>query len=173
MRYVALLRGINVGGNNKVEMGRLRLLFENLGMTEVTTYINSGNVVFSSPAIVTSLLLEEAMKTEFGFEIKVLVVEAATIARVSREVPTDWINDSQTVKCDVLFLWPEMDNPLVMNKIATTEVDELRYIPGAVVWRVWRKDYKRSGMNTFIGSEVYRKMTGRNINTVRALAGLL
>lgn len=48
MRYIALLRGINVGGNNKVSMGELKQAFESLGFTNVSTYINSGNVIFDS-----------------------------------------------------------------------------------------------------------------------------
>ncbi|NLL75142.1 MAG: DUF1697 domain-containing protein, partial [Erysipelothrix sp.] len=48
MKYVALLRGINVGGKNKVDMKELKALFIDLGYTEVQTYINSGNVIFDT-----------------------------------------------------------------------------------------------------------------------------
>jgi uncharacterized protein (DUF1697 family) len=48
MTYVALLRGINVGGNNKVEMKKLKTTFETLGFTSVVTYINSGNIIFNT-----------------------------------------------------------------------------------------------------------------------------
>jgi uncharacterized protein (DUF1697 family) len=48
MKYIALLRGINVGGNHKVEMKNLKALFESLGFSDVSTYINSGNVIFES-----------------------------------------------------------------------------------------------------------------------------
>ena len=76
MIYVALLRGINVGGKNKVEMRKLKATFEDAGMGNVTTYINSGNVVFTDnrrkpPRIVS--VLEEAIAADLGFEIKVLI----------------------------------------------------------------------------------------------------
>ena len=48
MKYVALLRGINVGGNNRVPMAELKLCFEKMGFNNVVTYINSGNVIFES-----------------------------------------------------------------------------------------------------------------------------
>ena len=58
MKYIALLRGVNVGGKNKVAMGDLRVCFESLGFENVTTYINSGNVVFDSPQKSTAELVE-------------------------------------------------------------------------------------------------------------------
>ncbi|MDQ3501393.1 MAG: DUF1697 domain-containing protein, partial [Actinomycetota bacterium] len=76
MVYVALLRGINVGGKNKVEMKKLKATFEGAGMTDVTAYINSGNVVFKSTARKAAELeakLEKAIERDFGFSIKVLL----------------------------------------------------------------------------------------------------
>jgi uncharacterized protein (DUF1697 family) len=70
--YVALLRGINVGGKNKMEMARLKATFESAGMKDVTTYINSGNVVFTDnrrkPATINRTL-EKAIEADFGFAI--------------------------------------------------------------------------------------------------------
>ena len=56
MKYIALLRGINVGGKNKVEMPRLKTLFESLGYTDVHTYINSGNIIFTANSDADSIL---------------------------------------------------------------------------------------------------------------------
>lgn len=69
MIYIALLRGINVGGNNKVAMLELRSVFEQAGMKNVTTYINSGNVIFESELSKNKLasMLELAIEQKFGF----------------------------------------------------------------------------------------------------------
>ncbi len=75
-RYVALLRGINVGGNKKVPMARLRELLEGLGYTDVATLLQSGNAVFTSKEKKPALLarrIEAALAEEFGFEVPVLV----------------------------------------------------------------------------------------------------
>lgn len=76
-RYVALLRGINVGGNKKVPMAQLRALVEGLGFTGVTTLLQSGNVVFTSKAkkkpADLEKQLERAIEGEFGFDVSVLV----------------------------------------------------------------------------------------------------
>lgn len=177
MVYVALLRGINVGGNNKVEMPRLKKLFESLGYSQVATYINSGNVIFSdstTDAVKLADIIEQAIESEFGFPVKVVVVKQEIIDHVTSQVPTDWVNDGATQKCDALFLWPDIDSPEVLQKLTLKPgIDEALYFPGAVVWRVMRVNINKSGMRNIFGTEVYKKSTARNINTVRKLAAMM
>jgi len=85
--YAALLRGINVGGHNKVPMSALRAVVESLGHTDVTTYIQSGNVVFNSTKSVTSAALERAINDEFGFDITVVLRTKAELRRVVKDNP--------------------------------------------------------------------------------------
>ena len=76
-RYVALLRGINVGGKNKIPMAELKKGFEELGFEEVKTYLNSGNVIFSSDKEDVEKLkkqIETMINEQFGFEIPVFVI---------------------------------------------------------------------------------------------------
>ena len=177
MVYVALLRGINVGGNNKVEMPRLKKLFEDLGFSEVKTYINSGNVIFTGLEADTTKLsaaIEEAIESEFGFSVKVVVVAREVMDHIANRVPADWVNDGKTQKCDVLFLWPDIDSPEVLQKLTLKpDIDEAQYFPSAVVWRVMRENINKSGMRNIFGTEVYKKSTARNINTVRKLSAMM
>ncbi len=176
MKYVALLRGINVGGNNKIEMQRLKACFEALGFENVSTYINSGNVIFetsdkSEPKIVSKI--EKAIKKEFGFAVRVVVRDNKNIAKLLQATPADWHNNAEQ-KTDVLFLWDEYCNTKSLELITTNpNVDTLKYIDGAIVWHLEKKNYPKSGMNKFIGTEVYTHMTARNINTLRKLAELM
>jgi uncharacterized protein (DUF1697 family) len=92
-RQIALLRGINVGGNKRVEMARLRALMEELGYTGVRTYVNSGNVVFSGPRRPEEQL-ETAIAKTFGFEVPVVIRSRDELAEVVeanplRDVATD------------------------------------------------------------------------------------
>ena len=76
MIYVALLRGINVGGNNKIVMSELREVIEALGFGDVSTHINTGNIIFSCNSLeqqVISQQIESAIETKFGFEINAIV----------------------------------------------------------------------------------------------------
>lgn len=176
MTSLALLRGINVGGKNKVEMGRLRTVFEQLGLEDVRTYINTGNVIFTPGTNTDSDLvssLERAITAEFGLDLKVLLRGIDSMREIDRTLPDDWTNDSET-KTDVMFLWEEVDEPAVLDKLTIREgTDDVVYVPGAVLWRVDRAHYSRSGMNKLVGTKLYKSMTIRNCNTVRKLVELM
>ncbi|MEP7162374.1 MAG: DUF1697 domain-containing protein [Candidatus Moraniibacteriota bacterium] len=175
-KYIALLRGINVGGNSKVEMTKLREVFESLGFQNVSTYINSGNVIFESDAKEAKGLsrkIERALEKAFGFAIKTLVREKKDLDAICKAVPPAWKNGADQ-KTDVLFLWDEFDKKATLDLLAINEkVDHLQYISGAIVWNIERKHYNQSGMRKFIGTVVYKNMTARNINTVRKLDALM
>ena len=80
-RQIALLRGINVGGSKKVAMATLRELFAELGFTDVKTYVNSGNVVFSGREA-TAREIEEAIAATFGFDVAVVLRTRDELAAV-------------------------------------------------------------------------------------------
>lgn len=166
--YVALLRGINVGGNKKVSMTKLKTIFETLGFVNVTTYINSGNVLFQSSKKDFSMI-EPALKRAFGFAIAVTVRDTKNIHMLCQKIPNTFTNDTEQ-KTDVLFLWDAFDSKKTLKDIKINPtVDILHYFPGAIVWNIKRSNYAKSGMKTFIGTTVYKNMTARNINTVRKL----
>ena len=176
MVYVALLRGINVGGKNKVDMRKLKATFEDAGMTNVTTYINSGNVVFTDnrrkPSTIVTVL-EEVIAADLGFEIKVLIRDLPAIKKVIKALPKQWTTDA-TMRCDVMFLWEGLDRKDVLEKwTIKPEIEDVKYVPGAVIWRIDRANITRSRMTKMVGTDVYRGMTIRNSNTVRKLAELM
>lgn len=176
MVYLALLRGINVGGKNRVEMGRLRAVFESVGLEGVRTYINTGNVVFTarkrSPAKLAAVL-QEAIAGEFGLRLEVLIRDAQQMARLIDALPDGWINDS-TMKCDVLFLWEGVDDPATLELVTAREgIDDVAYVPGAIIWRVDRSQVTRSGLTRIVGTDLYKQVTVRNCNTVRKLEALM
>jgi len=176
MTYIALLRGINVGGKNKVDMRLLSATFERAGMEQVRTYINSGNVIFrhaSRDAKKLSAALEQAIENDFGFRVKVLVRDSASISAMLEALPDDWANDD-SAKCDVMFLGDGEDSPDVLGKLTIKPgIDDVRYVPGALLWRVPRPSVTRSGMMRLVGTATYQQMTVRNCNTLRKLAELI
>ncbi|HEX4756158.1 MAG TPA: DUF1697 domain-containing protein [Candidatus Dormibacteraeota bacterium] len=86
-RYVALIRGINLGATNKVPMARLRTAVESLGHTDVTTHIQSGNVIFSSAGRVTSASLETMIASTFGIDTDVMLRTPAQLAKALHANP--------------------------------------------------------------------------------------
>lgn len=73
------------------------------------------------------------------------------------------------MRTDVLFLWEKYDYPGVLDIIKYKEVDNVKYVPGALVWNVREKDYTKSNMVKLVGTDLYRHITIRNVNTVRKL----
>lgn len=175
MKYVALLRGINVGGKSRVEMVRLKSTFEKAGLTDVKTYINSGNIIFrdetrSNKELVQ--ILEQAIESDFGFYVKVLVRDQENILKIAEELPDDWTND-KAMKCNVMFLWERFDKPEVLESLTIKpDIDDVKYVAGAILWRVDKDKVTRSGMLKIIGTDLYRHMTIRNCNTLRKLRSM-
>lgn len=176
MIYAALLRGINVGGHNKINMKLLKGTFERIGMKQVTTYINSGNIVFSSDPLPNAELatqLEQAIAADFGLAIPVLIRSLSEMERVITTLPDEWSNDD-TMKSDVLFLWEEIDNISVVEQLPLkVDMATVLYTSGAVLVSIPRELVTRSGMNKLVGTRLYAAMTVRNVNTTRQIYKLM
>jgi uncharacterized protein (DUF1697 family) len=172
MTYVAFLRGVNVGGKSIVSMAAIKEALVALGLSDVRTYINSGNVIFSTQASGVQQLtarIEKALEQHTGMAIKVLVMDHRTLKKMVDAIPRNWVDD-KTMRTYVLLLWKELDDRSILDSLPTKPgVDELKYTPGAVVWRVDREDVGRSQMNRIVGTPMYKKITIRSANTMRKL----
>lgn len=172
MVYVAFLRGINVGGKSIVSMASIKEALVDLGMADVRTYINSGNVIFSTRASDSQRLgarIEKALAERTGMPIKVLVMDHRSLKRLVDAIPRGWVDD-KTMRTYVLLLWKELDDRKILGRLPVDPgVDKVRYTPGAVIWHVDRKDIPKSQMNKMIGTPVYKQITIRNANTMRKL----
>lgn len=176
MIYLALLRGINVGGKNSINMKALKQSFEEVGMQNVVTYINSGNIVFSDSKHERSELvniLEDLIKSKFSLEIKVCLRSLDEINELMDKLPTDWTNDDR-MKSDVLFLWEEVDQEEILNNIKIVKgVDTVFYVPGALLWSTPRDKVSKSGLVKLAGNKLYKQMTIRNVNSTRKIFQLM
>lgn len=138
--YVALLRGINVGGNALIRMAELRECVAALGHEDVRTYIASGNVLFRSnerSAATLDARLEEALESRFGFPVRVVVRSAAEVARIVERIPERW--RSPDLRVSVWFLLRGADARAIASRLRPKEgIDELVTAPGAILWAVRR-----------------------------------
>jgi uncharacterized protein (DUF1697 family) len=167
---------VNVGTANRVEMARLRAAIERLGFDRVRTYINSGNLMFeaaSTDRVKLTDRVESAIEEEFGFRVAVLLWTADELARLVASLPKDCTEDA-TNRCNVLFLWPDVDDESVLEQMpANPDVERVRYLPGAVIWRIDRAKASRSRISKLVGTALYRQISIRNSNTVRKLDQLM
>jgi len=175
MKYIALLRGINVGGNNKVEMKRLKIVLEGMGYINVSTYLNSGNALFESEEKQDQIQanVPKVILKEFGLEIPTLIKNIDEIKRIASIIPPEWQNDKDQ-KTDVAYLFTEINSEETISELPIKrEYVDLIYVEGAIVWHVTRDNYNNSQLNKLVGSKLYKQMTVRNVNTARFLAGVI
>jgi len=172
MKYIALLRGLNVGKEKRIDMKDLKRIFESLNFEKVSTYINSGNIFFETEKEQKDLdqKVKEILKTEYALVIPTLIKTEEEIKYIANAIPEEWQNNSEE-KTDVAYLFSEIDSEEILNELPfKREYIEVSYVKGALLWNVKRKNYNKSQLNKIIGHRLYQFMTVRNVNTARYLA---
>jgi uncharacterized protein (DUF1697 family) len=177
VRYVALLRGINVGGNNIIRMDALRAAFEALGLRTVTTFIASGNVLFEADSNDNAALtgqIERALATAFAYDSKIVLLSADDLRAAIAEAPPGFGEEPDTYRYDVLFVKPPMTPRKALAEIETTPgVDDVEAGTHALYFRRLTAQASRSRMSKIVGKPVYKSLTIRNWNTTRRLLELV
>ena len=176
MRYVALLRGINVGGKTLIKMADLKTCVEELGLEDVSTYIASGNVLFDSgerDAAKLERKLERAIEGRFELPVKVVVLDRAAYGRVVKAVPKRWLGD-EGLRANVAFVRRGTDAKQIVRELEPdAAVEEVKAINGAILWATKRDALNKSVMRKLIGGAAYKELTVRNLNTTLKLGELL
>jgi uncharacterized protein (DUF1697 family) len=176
MRYVTLLRGINVGGKSLINMKDLKACIEELGFDDVSTYIASGNVLFTSGergAAGLQKKIEGAIEKRFGLPVKAVVLDRTAYARIVRAIPKAWVGNGG-VRANVAFVRAGTDaKQLVRELHPDPAVEEVRATNGAILWATKRDAINRSVMRKLIGGAAYRELTVRSLNTTLKLRELL
>src|SRR5258706_10692620 len=144
MTYVAFLRGVNVGGKSIVSMAAIKEALVALGLSDVRTYINSGNVIFSTRASDVQRLtgrIEKALERHTSMEIKVLLTDHKTLKKMVDAIPRNWVDD-KTMRTYVLLLWKELDDRGILDRIPFKPgVYEYKSQPRLAVWLVYSETH--------------------------------
>jgi uncharacterized protein (DUF1697 family) len=175
-RYVALLRGINVGGKNQVPMAELRAAFEDDGFDAVESYIQSGNVVFETDRARRRLEgdVEEIMERDFGIPVVVVVRSHRQLCNVVRTAPDGFGRSPETFHSDVVFLKSPLTPARALAALDRREgVDEAWAGTGVVYFRRRSAERTRSRLSRITGRPEYAHMTIRNWNTTTTLLAML
>ncbi|HET7168956.1 MAG TPA: DUF1697 domain-containing protein [Candidatus Limnocylindrales bacterium] len=176
-RYVALLRGINVGGNRKVPMAELRASIEALGASDVRTYIQSGNVLFdggrrSEASWVKRI--EAAVTDRFEHEARIVLRSHAELRRTVTQAPRRFGAHPDEYRSDVLFLrGPTTATDVVAQLKPRDGVDRVAAGDGVVYFERLTARATQSALPRVIGLPVYQEMTIRNWRTTTTLLRML
>ena len=176
-RYVALLRGINVGGKNLIKMADLKACFEDRGFEDVATYIASGNVFFDSPERSAAKLtrqIEKALTTRFGYTATVVIRSRSQMRSVVESAPKGFGSQPSRYLSDVLFLKPPTRPAAVLKTLPLKEgVDEADAGPGVLYFSRLKSKASSSRMSGIVMMPIYKSITIRSWSTTVKLHELM
>lgn len=177
-RYVALLRGINVGGKNAVPMPALKACFEDAGFDDVTTYIQSGNVMFDTPSASQAELahrIEAMLRTSFAhYDASVVLRSRSQMRSIVDRAPEGFGTQPSTYRYDVVFLKAPLTAKSAIKDVTTKEgVDRIWAGAGVLYLSRLTSRATQSRLNRIASLPVYKHMTIRNWNTTTKLRTLL
>lgn len=172
-RYVALLRGINVGGNKKVPMALLREMFSEMGLENPKTLLNSGNVVFESKEKNEAQLvekLEQQIEKTFAFQVSVMVRAIEEIENIIHLDPFKKIEVDKDTRLYVTFLPKNPENELKLPYVSAEKDFQILQKNGREVFSVLKlKTAKSVDAMAFLEKEYGKNVTTRNWNTVKKI----
>lgn len=177
-RYVVLLRGINVGGQNKLSMAALKAYLEELGHSDVTTLLASGNVVLSSTKSATALAgeIEKILPQKFKLDsklIKVLALSAATFKAMAKGRPKGFGDEPGKYHSDAIFLMGLTASEAMKAFDPKEGVDSVWAGKGVIYHARLSAQRTKTRLNKMMGTPAYKSMTIRSWQTVEKLSEML
>lgn len=171
-KYVAFLRGINISGKNKISMPELKAEFEASGFSEVSTYLNSGNVVFASDAEDTKPIIEKLIADKFGFEVPVYVISMDELKSIISNAP-EWWNSGDKDKYDNLIFILSSNTPEDICALVgepSEELETIQIFKNVIFWTFDRKAYQKCNWwKKTASAGIADKLTIRTANTVKKI----
>lgn len=168
-RYVAFLRGINVSGKNKISMAKLKAEFEAAGFLDVSTYLNSGNVVFTSETDNAKSVIEKMIVDKFGLEIQVHVIGIEELKEILSHSP-QWWNSGDNDKYDNLIFILSSDTSEELSTLVgepSEGLETIQIYKNVVFWTFDRKAYQKCNWwKKTANASISKKLTIRTALTV-------
>ena len=176
MRYIALLRGINISGKNKISMPELKIALSEKGFADVKTYLNSGNVIFSDDET-DAVKLAEKIRTIifeiFKLEISVFVISQDELKGLLSKAPSWWGSGSKDIYDNLIFVIAPHSIETVAKKIGepTEKIEKVQIYGNTAFWTFDRKLYaKANWWKKTATSGIGEMVTNRTANTLRKIA---
>lgn len=175
MRYITFLRGINISGKNKIPMAELKAHLEELGFADVKTYLNSGNVAFSSDQDDKDIIasqLEQMIREKFCLTIPVFVISKEELEDVLCHAPDWWGNGNKEVYDNLIFIIKPATFDEVFCEIGAPkdELERIQNYKGIIFWSFSRKEYQKTNWWSKTASvNISNKLTIRTVGTVRKI----
>lgn len=172
--YICLLRGVNVGGKNRLSMTELKSVMEDAGCCDVKTYINSGNIIFRSSEEKLQEFCQDLIRKQFGLEIACQIISAEEVFVMAEQAP-GWFNKTSDSKHNAIFSiapWKAQDIIKRMPDIKS-DIEQLVAVEHVLFWTCPKKDFSKTTYGKLAAkADVYAMTTVRNGNTFFKLVDL-
>ena len=176
MIYLALLRGINVGGKNITKMTELKACLENTGFDRVETFIQSGNVVFETRQKSLAKLtaqIDTAIEAAFGIDPRAVVISRNRLKTVLADAPAAWRSRTD-LRMNIAFLRPPATAALALKEVDVRPgVDAVAAGEDVLYMSTTLRDVAKSRMSRIVTKPVYQQMTIRTYGTCRKIQSLM
>ncbi|MHC5227143.1 DUF1697 domain-containing protein [Enterococcus sp. LJL99] len=175
-RYVALLRGINVGGKNKLSMPLLKKEVVESGFSEVTTYLNSGNIIFSSTIVDKTILsnqIKAIIMNKFNLMIPVYIISQNELNELLENAPEWWGDDNKEIYDNLIFMMPPLSAKELSNELGEpkAEYEQIASYNNSVFWSFNRKNYQKTNWwSKTATNKLKNSITIRTANTVKKIS---
>ena len=174
-RYIALLRGINISGKNKISMQELKQHFMELGYEEVLTYLNSGNIIFTMEETSEKILGEQIramIQDQFALHIPVFVMLQEELQEILNDAPAWWATGTKEIYDNLIFVMPSVTAEMVAEKIGepTKELEKVAILKNSIFWSFDRKQYaKANWWKKTASAGIGEMITIRTANTLKKI----
>ena len=172
MKYIALLRGINISGKNKISMGELKSELDKK-YKNVSTYLNSGNVIFESEIKDKEMIMNDIyqiVKNKFDLEIPVFVMTTDELEDILNHKPEWWGTDNKEIYDNLIFIIPPTKYEDVYNTIwePKQDIEKIEVYKNSIFWSFDLKNYRKSNWWVKTAStDIKDRITIRTANTMK------
>ena len=174
-RYIAFLRGVNISGKNKISMSELKAEFLALGFYEVVTYLNSGNVVFTSKTDNTNntkSIIEKMIVEKFGIAMPVYVIDLDELKDILSNSPEWWDSGDKDKYDNLIFILSSETPEEICSMIGEISVglEMIQIYKNVIFWTFDRKAYQKCNWwKKTAAAGIADKLTIRTANTVKKI----
>ena len=175
MKYIVLLRGINISGKNKISMSELKLELEKNKYQNVSTYLNSGNVIFESNINNKEDIMKDIykiIKNKFNLEIPIFVMTSLELEDILNNNPKWWGTENKEIYDNLIFIIPPTRCEEVYNTVGepSKDIDKIGEYNNVIFWSFDLKNYRKSNYWVKTAStDIKDKITIRTVNTMRKI----
>ena len=171
-KYIALLRGINISGKNKIPMKDLKINLEDINYKNVITHLNSGNIIFESEETNKNIIkenIESMIKNKFNLEIPTYIIKSNELKDILKHQPEFWKDENKETYHNIIFIIPPTTTKDVIDSLGKPKVEyeKIEIYKNIIYWSYDLNNYRKTNWwSKTATSNIKDNLTIRTKNTI-------